>query len=188
MATSLGAQTHYLSLQPQTGAGSLPGGQFAQFNGRFNRVGWAYLDQTNDYSFSSTGVYQDWTKITVYLDGALVWGQEPSSGGFFAARAGGGKGVGDIPATTSINVVPNPVRREAWLVLHLAGPGAATVMVTDVLGQIVHVEDLGYLDAGTQKRRLDLEALASGLYIAALQVKGPEGSKVISTFKLAIAR
>jgi hypothetical protein len=43
---------------------------------------WSNYDQSNDYSFngndrySSTG-YMDWSHMTLYRNGTLVWGTEP---------------------------------------------------------------------------------------------------------------
>jgi type II secretory pathway pseudopilin PulG len=40
--------------------------------------GYGNFTQTNDYSFDATKtVYADWTKVTVYYKGTLVWGTEP---------------------------------------------------------------------------------------------------------------
>jgi hypothetical protein len=45
---------------------------------RINDSSWSWYTQTNDYSFDATKTsYADWTKVTVYYKGALVWGTEP---------------------------------------------------------------------------------------------------------------
>ena len=37
-----------------------------------------FFTETNDYSFDATKTaYADWTKVTVYYKGNLVWGTEP---------------------------------------------------------------------------------------------------------------
>ncbi|MCL6537196.1 MAG: cellulose binding domain-containing protein, partial [Acidothermus sp.] len=33
---------------------------------------------TNDYSYGTNTVYQDWSRVTVYVGGVLVWGTEPT--------------------------------------------------------------------------------------------------------------
>ena len=41
-------------------------------------VDWTNYTQTNDYSFDATKTsYADWTKVTLYRNGVLVWGVEP---------------------------------------------------------------------------------------------------------------
>ncbi|MGA2071594.1 MAG: Ig-like domain-containing protein [Sedimentisphaerales bacterium] len=43
-----------------------------------NSPSYGWFTQTNDYSFDATKTtYADWTKVTVYYKGALVWGTEP---------------------------------------------------------------------------------------------------------------
>jgi len=44
---------------------------------RFSKKDWADYDQTNDYSFSASGTYISWEKITVYYNDELVYGKEP---------------------------------------------------------------------------------------------------------------
>jgi type II secretory pathway pseudopilin PulG len=45
---------------------------------RINDSAWGWYTQTNDYSFDATKTsYADWTKVTVYYKGTLVWGTEP---------------------------------------------------------------------------------------------------------------
>ena len=60
-------------------ANTLPGGaNTGEIQTRINDSGWGWYTQTNDYSFSASKTsYADWTKVTVYYKGALVWGTEP---------------------------------------------------------------------------------------------------------------
>ena len=45
---------------------------------RFNKEDWSNLDENDDYSFDpSKTAFADWHKVTLYLDGMLIWGQEP---------------------------------------------------------------------------------------------------------------
>ena len=60
-------------------ANTLPAGvNTGEMQNRIYDSGNGYFTQTNDYSFDATKtVYADWTKVTVYYKGALVWGTEP---------------------------------------------------------------------------------------------------------------
>ncbi|HEX6274689.1 MAG TPA: cellulose binding domain-containing protein, partial [Polyangiaceae bacterium] len=48
---------------------------------RLNNANWSDYAESNDYSYSTGGTpptnYIDWTRITIYLNGVLVWGTEP---------------------------------------------------------------------------------------------------------------
>jgi endoglucanase len=60
------------------GAGTLAAGATTEVQTRFNKTDWSNYTQTGDYSFDATKTsYTNWTKITVYYNGALVWGTEP---------------------------------------------------------------------------------------------------------------
>ena len=44
----------------------------------FHKNDWSNYTQTNDYSFDATKTgYADWTRVTLYQNGTLVWGTEP---------------------------------------------------------------------------------------------------------------
>lgn len=81
---------HYLevSFPDVSSAEVLSQGQMPAFEARsmFWRTGHPTLDQSNDYSFVPTTEnvmtvegrdYKETTKVTVYLDGELIWGTEP---------------------------------------------------------------------------------------------------------------
>ena len=69
----------YLQAGFTSGAGSLAvGASTGQMQLRFNKTDWSTFTQTNDYSYGTNSTFADSTKITVYVDGTLVWGTEPS--------------------------------------------------------------------------------------------------------------
>ena len=69
----------YMQVGFTTGAGNLAAGaSTGQMQLRFNKTDWSNFTQSNDYSYSATSTFTDAPKITVYVDGALVWGTEPS--------------------------------------------------------------------------------------------------------------
>jgi subtilisin family serine protease len=69
----------YLELSFTSGAGSLaPGANTNQIQTRFSKNDWSFYTQTGDYSFDlSKTQFADWTRITVYRNGTLIWGMEP---------------------------------------------------------------------------------------------------------------
>ncbi|MBU3110063.1 putative Ig domain-containing protein [Clostridium lacusfryxellense] len=72
---------HYLETGFATVAGNLAvGGNTGTLKLRANKSDWSNYTQTDDYSFDATKTsLADWTKITVYYQGQLVWGTEPGA-------------------------------------------------------------------------------------------------------------
>jgi cellulose 1,4-beta-cellobiosidase len=69
----------YLEISFKTTAGSLAAGaSTGEIQSRFSKSDWTNFSQTNDASFDASRTsYADWTKVTVYRNGTLVWGTEP---------------------------------------------------------------------------------------------------------------
>jgi hypothetical protein len=69
-----GADT-YLELS-FSGTGSIPAG--GQTQTRLNKADWSNYNESDDYSFDPTKTaFADWTRVTLYRNGVLVWGSEP---------------------------------------------------------------------------------------------------------------
>jgi hypothetical protein len=77
-ATSLGGQTNYFQYS-FTGNLVLQPGQALQVQSRFNKSDWSNMTQGNDWSFAPNTSFMDSMQVTGYLNGSLVWGQEPRS-------------------------------------------------------------------------------------------------------------
>jgi len=73
-----GADT-YLQVGFAGGAGSLAAGtDTGEIQARFNKNDFSNYTETNDYSYDATKTaYADWSKVTLYQNGTLVWGTEP---------------------------------------------------------------------------------------------------------------
>ena len=69
----------YLEIGFGGGAGSLgPGAETGKIQIRIHKSDWSSYDETNDYSFDASKLsFADWSRVTVYYKGALVWGAEP---------------------------------------------------------------------------------------------------------------
>jgi hypothetical protein len=76
--TSLGGQTNYV-LYSFTGNITLPPGGIIQIQSRFNKSDWSNMNQDNDWSFAPYTTYTNAPDVTGYLNGALVWGEQPVS-------------------------------------------------------------------------------------------------------------
>jgi endo-1,4-beta-xylanase len=69
----------YLEIGFSTAAGSIAaGGQSGEIQSRFAKTDWSNFTETGDYSFDPTKLsFTDWTRVTLYRNGVLVWGVEP---------------------------------------------------------------------------------------------------------------
>lgn len=69
----------YVELSFTAGAGSIQAGaQSGDIQLRMYKTDWSNFDESNDYSYDPTKTsYQDWSKVTLYKGGTLVWGIEP---------------------------------------------------------------------------------------------------------------
>ncbi len=69
----------YLEIGFTAAAGSIAaGGQSGEIQSRFAKTDWSNFTETGDYSFDPTKIsFADWTRVTLYRNGVLVWGVEP---------------------------------------------------------------------------------------------------------------
>ncbi|MCZ8520328.1 MULTISPECIES: glycoside hydrolase family 9 protein [Paenibacillus] len=77
-AAGTGADT-YVELSFADTAGSIPaGGQTGDIQLRIAKSDWSSFNEAGDYSFDpSKTAYADWSKVTLYQGGTLVWGTQP---------------------------------------------------------------------------------------------------------------
>jgi subtilisin family serine protease len=92
----------YLEVGFSSSAGTLAGGGNLEMSLRLNKVDWSNYNEANDYSYDpNKTVPAHWNRITIYRNGALVWGIEPSAG---------------QPQLTSTSVVSSPTRTNTAIV------------------------------------------------------------------------
>lgn len=83
MAKPAALANRYLELHFTADASALPaGGNSGQIETRFNDAGWLNFNQANDYSFNASATsFTNSPTITLYNNGALIWGTEPTGAG-----------------------------------------------------------------------------------------------------------
>ncbi|WAM32680.1 hypothetical protein OTJ99_000861 [Caldicellulosiruptor naganoensis] len=79
LSNSVEGADYYLEIGFKSGAGQLqPGKDTGEIQIRFNKSDWSNYNQGNDWSWiQSMTSYGENVKVTAYVDGVLVWGQEP---------------------------------------------------------------------------------------------------------------
>lgn len=79
LATSSTGADYYLEVSFAATAGSLaPGEDSGEIQTRINKTDWTSYNESDDYSYSSAQqTFADWSKVTLYQNGTLVWGLEP---------------------------------------------------------------------------------------------------------------
>ncbi len=71
---------YYLEVGFNASSGNLPAGAYIDIQTRVTRNDWSNYNQSNDYSYKASGSYIDWSRITAYNIGTLVFGEEPVPG------------------------------------------------------------------------------------------------------------
>lgn len=115
----------YLEISFTSTASLLPNRNSGEIQTRFNKVNWSDYNETNDYSFDPSKInYTDWSKITLYYKGVLVWGAEPF-----------GTGNSRDQESAAIVIYPNPFR-SAFVI---KANGSFTYKVFDQFGMLKEI-------------------------------------------------
>ena len=201
--TSAGGQTDYISYK-FTGNLVLQPGQMIEIQGRFNLSDWSNMVQSNDWSYAAYTGFTQWTHITGYVSGSLVWGQEPAS-------------TTAALKTSSVVAFPNPSTGNGVnFAISLSGNGASnsissvkdvssaeevdpnadiTLKVYTLAGRMIWSTGLNaatFASLGSHtvywdEKSLSGANLANGLYFVVLTVKS-QGQTSSSSVKVLILR
>ena len=201
--TTLGGQTNYISYK-FTGNLVLQPGQAIEIQSRYNLSDWSNMLQSDDWSFTPYTKFTEWTQITGYLNGSLVFGQEPVA-------------TAAVLAPASVKAMPNPSTGNGVnLVVNLSGNGGVsasdlktaggsaagidpdaviTFRAYSLDGQLVWTQTVAgasFASSGNHslywnERNLENQALASGLYVITVTVKSHGSTSTVSS-KVAIVK
>lgn len=140
---------------------------------RINKNDWSNFSEANDHSYKPAGVLSENTKITAYLNGSLVYGQEPS------VLAGARMGTDEFSST----VLGNPLQAGSEaVVVDVRGVEGQSLWVslTDVQGRLVsrhQVEKAG----AVERCRLPIAQQLTGIFL--VQVHTEREKQTIKVLK-----
>ncbi|OPX46461.1 endoglucanase 1 precursor [Ruminiclostridium hungatei] len=78
MPSGVDGADYCLEIGFKSGSGVLQPGKSVELQCRIAKEDWANYSQDDDYSFKvNSAGYADWSKVTGYINGKLIWGQEP---------------------------------------------------------------------------------------------------------------
>lgn len=129
------ASDTYLEVGFTTDAGHLSAGGQADLYLRINKTDWSNYVETNDYSFDGTKtVLSRWDHITLYRNGTLVWGVQPSNGQAGVTQTA--SAVATNTVTKTATTIPSTATKTATVAAITATktataiPPTATIAVT----------------------------------------------------------
>lgn len=164
-----GGSNYYLETSFDASAGNLSGnGNSGTIKLRINKSDWSNFDENDDYSFNaSISSFQSYDKITLYRNGALVWGIEPASGS---------RSTSDLNAhaisETAVSIYPNPASEFIHITLGKEWSGSQ-VRIFSISG----VETSVNMKAQDEDNlTIDLSGVKSGFYLVTLNKDGKKKS------------
>jgi hypothetical protein len=177
-----------LSIAPSLGS-LAPYSSTGNVQYRIAKADWSAFNQANDFSYQVRGAVAENMHITAYLQGQLIYGQEPAGAQPIAptARANaltddGGPAVGSLAPV--FEAAPNPFVEQTELHFRAATTGPAKLLLYNTMGQVVQTLYSGMAERGQDYRfTVQGASLAAGLYIGSLQADGR-----VQTVRLVLSR
>ena len=123
----------YLELSFAPSLGQLhPASSTGIIQQRINKSDWSAFNETNDYSYRAAGPLAENARITAYLNGTLVYGQEPG------AASGARVGAQEDDTPMRVVVLGNPIQGDVVNVSVSGVEGQPLrLQLTDVQGRLV---------------------------------------------------
>gem|GEM_PF-876015 len=164
----------YLELSFAPSLGQLhPASSTGIIQQRINKSDWSAFNETNDYSYRVAGPLTENVRITAYLNGTLVYGQEPTSG----ARIG----VNESASAMRVVVLGNPIQGDQVEVAVSGIEGQPLqLLLTDVQGQVVATYQTGKA-APVEQHHLPIGRQRAGMLL--LQVSTNREKQTIKLLK-----
>jgi endo-1,4-beta-xylanase len=165
LPTPLEGADYYMEVS-FTSAGLLAiGKNSGEIQTRFNNANWSNYNENGDYSYDPTKrEYADWSRVTLYRNGQLIWGTEPGSAAIASAR----QARAQEPAfVTDAQLYPNPAA-EGRFTLELPSFETSDKPVL----RITTMEGKRILEQSLENRFFtNAQVLAPGMYILTVSTR-----------------
>jgi PKD repeat protein len=141
---------------------------------RLAKADWSSFTLTNDFSYlAAASALAENTRITVYQQGQLIYGQEPAGAtALTSARVVYNAGAGlatEVAPAQALSSFPNPFAASTTLAFTLAQAQAYRLEVYDVSGRLLKQLQAGQAEAGQPVVvQWDAAGLAAGFYMVRL--------------------
>jgi hypothetical protein len=140
LATPLQGAFGYIEYSFASAAGSLAAGQGSGvILSSFNKQNWSNFDETDDYSYGTNSTYQPTMRVTAYLNGTLISGQEPAPAPVVTSLKVYAQNLNSPAVTQSIatqarvdNTGTQPVAYSALTVRYWFSPDGTSPIVSNV--------------------------------------------------------
>jgi hypothetical protein len=143
---------------------------------RLTKSDWSFFDQSNDFSYRPFSLdFAANDHMTVYQQGKLVYGQEPTGATATATRLMSAAALAGAPQEaaaalpTALSSYPNPFTGSTTLTFTLAQSQAYQVEIYDINGRLIQRLPAGQATAG-QPVQVEWQAVTvpAGFYLARL--------------------
>ncbi len=155
---------NYLEITFDASAGNLnANSDSGDIQTRFSKTNWSNFNENDDYSYDpSKTSYTAHDKVTLYQNGSLVWGEEPTVNG------------AKLLNETSFSVYPNPAR-EQISIQNSFDLTNSVISIYDLSGkQIKSISD----SSTTTNSRVTISDLNSGIYVIEISTANRKQTKV----------
>ena len=167
LSTAVSGANGYLQLG-FTGGTLAASGSTGEIQDRIAKSDWSNYTQTGDYSFDGSQTnYTDYNRVTLYRNGVLVWGTEPS-GAALATKTS--SSVTALPAA-ALTVQPNPATTGAVLLYTSHAKEAVTIFVYNTAG-VPLLQLSRAVIKGTNTIHIDVSRFPAGSYYIGVAAAG----------------
>jgi hypothetical protein len=168
VSPALSGADKYLELKINPSLGILyPGGTTGNIQYRITKADWSVFTQANDYSYTAPAPFAANEHITVYYQGQLIFGTEPSAELLITGNSKQTTNTGDRTDQSAnqatalqdqVLLFPNPVTNSLNIRLSKPGQGAQ-VQVFTLKGQLLLKQRIT-----SSSQTISLQGLAVGMY------------------------
>lgn len=176
-----GNQNRYEKITFSPGAGSISAGgdNYVEVQTRFNKTDWSLYDQSKDWSYINNSNFANWDKVTVYVDGTLVWGIPPGMSALSSVKKNPTPAVDDDLDENNVYNYPNPFSGKTTIRFSIARQEDVSIRIYDMNMKLVWHKTMDALCLIAGVNRVEWNGIndygmqvANGVYICEISTSG----------------